>query len=101
MSVTSSASALTNAWGIDLKYEDALGTWHETPEETIRAMLKAMDADSDREPVAESPLLVIKQGERYPLPSRASVVLESGETISPGRRLPPDLPTGYHFLHFD
>jgi 4-alpha-glucanotransferase len=29
------------------------------------------------------------------------VVLESGETISPGRRLPPDLPTGYHFLHFD
>jgi hypothetical protein len=53
MSVTSSASALTNAWGIDLKYEDALGTWHETPEETIRAVLKAMDADSDRQ--AESP----------------------------------------------
>jgi 4-alpha-glucanotransferase len=101
MSVTTSPSALTNPWGIDLRYEDALGAWHETTPDTIQAVLKAMDVDSDREPAAESPLLVVNRGERYPLSSPASIVLESGETLSTGRRLPPDLPTGYHVLHFD
>ncbi len=101
MNITNSEAMLTNAWGIDLRYEDALGAWHETPENTIRAVLKAMDVNSDWQPVPESPLLVVRRGERYPLPSRGSVVLESGETISTGRRLPPDLPTGYHRLHLE
>jgi 4-alpha-glucanotransferase len=101
MRATNSGSALTDDWGIDLRYEDALGTWHETTEETIRAVLKAMDVDSDREPAPESPILVVNRGERYPLPSLASIVLESGETISPRRRLPPDLPAGYHLLCLD
>ena len=102
MSVTNTDSSLANKWGIDLRYEDALGAWHETPEETIRAVLKSMAINSDQEqPLPENPLLVVRRGERYPLPSAASIILESGETISTGRRLPPDLPTGYHTLHFD
>ncbi len=101
MSVTNTESALTNAWGIDLRYEDALGAWHETPTDTIDAVLKAMDIDRDRQPAHEGPVLVVSRGERYPLSSPASIVLESGETMSVGRRLPPDLPTGYHLLQFD
>ena len=36
----------TNDWGIDLNYEDALGEWHDTSEETISAILHAMGADA-------------------------------------------------------
>jgi 4-alpha-glucanotransferase len=103
MSVTNTGSPLTNEWGVDLRYEDALGAWHETPDQTIRAVLDSMGINPHQEPTSlESPLLVVKRGERYLLPSAASrIVLESGETISIGRRLPPDLPTGYHVLHLD
>jgi 4-alpha-glucanotransferase len=101
MSVTNTESPGTNAWGIDLRYEDALGRWHETTDETMRAVLKSMGAHSNQQPVPESPLLVVNRGERYPLPSFGSIVLETGETISTGRRLPPDLPAGYHLLHLD
>ncbi len=101
MSITNKGQGQTNAWGVDLRYEDALGGWHETPEETIRAVLKSMDVDPNQEPVAESPLVVVNRGERYPLPARASIILESGERIPSGRRLPPDLPSGYHLLDLE
>lgn len=32
----------TNSWGVDLNYEDAFGTWHRAPDETIHAVLEAM-----------------------------------------------------------
>lgn len=92
----------TNDWGIDLAYEDAFGKWHDTSEETINAILNAMGADAtSHRPEPDDGLMIIRAGEQRELPSGGTIVLETGETISVSRRLPPDLPTGYHQLQLD
>ncbi len=92
----------TNGWGIDLNYEDALGKWHETSEETVENILRAMEADpKSTGPSDNSAVLVIKQGEERKFSKPGSIVLESGKTVSFSRRLPRDLPLGYHNLAFE
>src|SRR3982750_770455 len=92
----------TNGWGIDLTYEDAFGKCHETSEETISAILKAMGADSSSlGPGPDDCVMIVRAGEQRELPSAGTIVLETGETIAVSRRLPPDLPTGYHQLQLD
>ena len=55
----------TNGWGIDLNYKDALGKWHETPRETITALLQAMEADGDSiSPSQNETVIVIRSGEQ-------------------------------------
>src|SRR5437763_497797 len=91
----------TNNWGIDLTYEDAFGNWHETSEETVRAILKAMGADSSSGPEPDDSVIIVRTGEQRELPSGGTILLETGKTISAPHRLPPDLPTGYHQLQLD
>jgi len=92
----------TNAWGIDLNYEDAFGKWHETDEETINAIRAAMHADaSTSAPPKDDSLIVVKAGEQRQLPGPATIMLESGETRTVKRRLPRNLPAGYHQLEFE
>jgi 4-alpha-glucanotransferase len=46
------------AWGVELGYLDAFGTWQDSPPETVSAILDAMGATSDRppvEPASEAP----------------------------------------------
>ncbi|MBV8863977.1 MAG: 4-alpha-glucanotransferase, partial [Acidobacteriaceae bacterium] len=92
----------TNAWGVDLNYEDAFGKWHEAEEKTIRAVLQAMDAGDQEPPQAEEDSLVmVRKGERRRLERPALITLEEGETVEARRQLPADLPAGYHTLQFD
>lgn len=89
----------TNGWGIDLRYEDAFGNWHDVPRETVDALLSAMGADPESlaAPHDES-VIVIRSGEQREFASGGTIALESGETVTFERRLPADLPTGYHQL---
>ena len=38
------------AWGVELGYLDAFGTWQDAPPDTVAAILEAMGADDDRPP---------------------------------------------------
>jgi 4-alpha-glucanotransferase len=90
----------TNPWGIDLNYEDAFGEWHDTPGETVKAILQAMGADPDAEgPARSDKVLVVKQSEARNLGKSGTIRLETGKTLSFSKQLPPDLPLGYHDLH--
>ncbi len=92
----------TNGWGVDLNYEDAFGNWHETSAETVKAILKAMDADGEAlAPEPDDSVTVVHAGEQRELSSDGTIVLESGETVSFRNRLPSDLPVGYHQLQLD
>ena len=92
----------TSRWGIDLAYEDAFGQWHDTSEETIAAIRKAMGADAaSLDPEPDDCVIIVRTGEQRELPSGGTIMLETGETISVANRLPPDLPTGYHQLQLD
>lgn len=92
----------TNAWGIDLNYEDAFGKWHEPGPKTIDAVLNAMEVSSETDaPEDQNTLLVVGRGERRSLPTPATIQLETGETISASKSLPADLPLGYHRLQWD
>ncbi len=92
----------TNGWGIDLTYEDAFGKWHDTPEETVRAIMRAMGADTTTtEPQQDDSVIILRQGEQRVLSKRAIVKLENGETLQCESRLPAELPTGYHQLQLE
>lgn len=92
----------TNGWGIDLRYEDALKNWHETVPETIQAILTAMGAPSNQDaPEPDHSVLIARVGETLKLPAPGIVTLESGNQLPVTDQLPPDLPTGYHRLHFE
>jgi 4-alpha-glucanotransferase len=92
----------TNNWGIDLNYEDAFGKWHETPPETIGAILAARGAkERELAPLPDNSVIVAHVGEQRKLPANATIVLETGETVSAMSRLSADLPAGYHQLQFE
>ena len=92
----------TNGWGIDLNYEDAMGEWHDTPQETIDALLRAMGAEPDALiPPVNHTVMVVRAGEQLEIPRAAIVTLEDGQSISVTGRLPADLPLGYHWLLFE
>lgn len=99
---TSENTRRTNGWGIDLNYEDALGKWHETPRETIDAILRAMDAEPGSLTAPKDDcVIIVHKGEQRPLAAPATITLETGETLIADARLPADLPTGYHTLRFE
>jgi 4-alpha-glucanotransferase len=92
----------TNEWGIDLTYKDALGEWHETPQETVAALLAAMDAEArGAEKHEDADVVVMQAGKGRRLAGRGTVLLESGERRTVAGMLPGDLPSGYHELQMD
>jgi 4-alpha-glucanotransferase len=84
-------------WGITAGYEDADGVWRPTGEAT-RAALRAAMGDGGAAPPAASRVLVVRAGRVRALPGPADLALEDGSVIRLERRLPPDLPLGYHEL---
>ncbi len=92
----------TNGWGIDLNYRDALGQWHDVSEETVRAILATMDAEpTSLAAFPDDSLIVVCTTQQRELPCPGTIVLETGETISAEKRLPADLPLGYHQMQLD
>lgn len=88
---------VTDAWGIDRKFQDALGRWHDTPAETREAILASMHADPEVPP-PEASVLLVHPGGRVCVVSPGELTVETGETVRVLRELPPDLPFGYHEL---
>jgi 4-alpha-glucanotransferase len=89
----------TDVWGIDDGYEDALGTWRQTPTATRSALLAAMGADpAEPRPPATAPVHVLRSGQTLPLEGPAELRLEDGTVLRVDVALPPDLPLGYHEL---
>src|SRR5437763_13320167 len=92
----------TNAHGIDLAYEDALGNLHETSEKTVAAILEAMGSEADgSEQGKTSGPIIVRQGEEYRLDSPGVIEFESGTSSPVSGSLPRDLPFGYHRLRTD
>ncbi len=53
----------TNAWGIDLSYEDAFNKWHDTPQQTVSAIMRAMAADSGTAaPPQDDSFIIVRLG---------------------------------------
>lgn len=85
-----------NAWGIDEKYRDDSGRWHDVSEETKSRFMSAMGVDSDSPPAPA--LMVVRQGTEKPISESSSVRLEDGTILRAQNKLPPDTPAGYHAI---
>jgi 4-alpha-glucanotransferase len=77
--------------GIQRHYVDALGRRHHPPASTVATIEAAMDAAA----TANADVIVVRGGER-PSIGPAEVQLEDGTARVVDRRLPPDVPHGYH-----
>ena len=84
------------AWGVAPGYVDAREEWKESPTETVAAILDAMGAEDDAPP--ESPVVVVRRGERADLGDAVEVHFEDGGSARVDGALPPDAPFGYHRL---
>ena len=87
-----------NQWGIESGFEDALGQWQDTPEKVRRAIHSAMGADPKEPAPLDYPVRVIHPGDDVSVPLPADLTLEDGPAIRVHKKLPPDLPLGYHVL---
>lgn len=85
-----------NAWGIDERYRDESGHWHDVSEETKLKFMSAMEAKADAPP--DPPLSVVRQGTERLIPELSDLQLEDGTRVPGVNKLPPDLPLGYHSL---
>src|SRR6266545_4167493 len=92
--------------GVATGFVDAAGRRRRVSDATLEAVLGAMGADPARPPDPRPPVVVVRQGPSRRRPPRplgellggehVSVALESGEERPAPRRLPGDLPLGYH-----
>jgi len=88
-----------SAWGIEDGYWDALGRWHDVPEESLDLIARSMGASDDQpRPNEGRPLWCVRAGHAEFLRSPADIVLEEGTVLRGVDALPPDLPIGYHEL---
>jgi 4-alpha-glucanotransferase len=83
-------------WGVQERWQDAKGTWHEVGSDTVRRVLGAMGTDGEGTPPPGSTLFV--RGRPVPLDAPADLTTEGGEVLRIEGPLPPDLPFGYHTL---
>ena len=116
---------MTDQWGIDDRYFDALGVEHVTSRETHAALLAAMglrpspparrrprrpktgSARAARRTARACPPIdddvhgrvkVVRAGESPFIAAPGRLTLEDGTVLGVERALPPDLPIGYHRL---
>ncbi|MEA2645385.1 MAG: 4-alpha-glucanotransferase, partial [Chloroflexota bacterium] len=81
------------AWGVELEFTDAAGRRRRPSATAVRRALELMGAGAPAPPPA--PIAFVRPGGPTPA-GLARVRLEGGGEVAPGRRLPPDLPLGYH-----
>ena len=80
------------------RYQRADGRWVDAPEETVDAILAAMEASGERPPDADG-VRVVHAGEQVDVGGPVRLTTEDGGELDLGDgRLPPDLPLGYHTL---
>jgi 4-alpha-glucanotransferase len=91
------APAHSDPAGIVKRYKDALGNWRLTPKDTCAALLEAMGKPEVEE---DTPLLVVRRGQRKRLKAPAEIIFEDSGTLKVVTTLPKDLPLGYHSLRY-
>ena len=91
------SAVTTDRWGIDEGYEDAHGEWRATSDATRDALHAAMGVDGESAPDPDA-VRVIVRGEPLSLDERAELALEDGAVLPLDRKLPHDVPLGYHDL---
>jgi len=84
------------AWGIDEKYRDDSGSWHDVSPETKDKFLRVMGATDDGPP--DAALKVIRQGTDNEFLEFSEILLEDGTRLRGANQLPSDLPLGYHVI---
>ncbi len=77
-------------------YRDANGAYRRTHPEAARAVVEALGGTPPA--AGGSRTMFVRPGERRAVPGGAELRLEDGTTFTVDRRLPPDLPLGYHEL---
>jgi 4-alpha-glucanotransferase len=85
-----------SAWGIDEKYRDDSGRWHEVSDATKNKFLTVMQATQDGP--ADPALLVVRQDAEVNIPESCELQLEDGTRLRATGKLPRDLPLGYHSI---
>ena len=84
-------------WGVQERWQDAQGKWHESSADTIACVLAAMRTDGEGAPPPGRTLFV-RPGAPGELDGPADLLLENGERVRVEGRLPAELPLGYHSL---
>ena len=85
-------------WGIQERWCDAAGNWHDVSAETVARVLAAMSAgDGSASPPAGRTLFV-RRGQPVEVYGPSLLTTEDGEEIRVDGGLPPDLAFGYHTL---
>jgi 4-alpha-glucanotransferase len=84
-------------WGVQERWQDAQGKWHDVSPETVAVVLDAMGTDGEGSP-PPGPTLFVRPGAPIPLDGAADLLTEGGETLRMEGPLPTDLPFGYHTL---
>jgi 4-alpha-glucanotransferase len=86
----------SSAWGIEERYRDDSGQWHEVSEATKTRFLTAMQAT--QEGPGDAALMVVRQGSDVNVSEPCELQLEDGTRLQTSGKLPPDLPLGYHSM---
>jgi len=84
-------------WGVQERWQDAQGKWHEVSAGTVARVLAAMGADGDASP-PPGPTVFVSPGRPAPVHGPADLHLENGEVVRIEGPLPAELPYGYHAL---
>ena len=93
----SRSSSRASVWGVQERYKDYLGKYHDISESSIERVIDIMSKGEDAPP-RQSPVHVVLQGSGADIGPPSVIVLEdSGEIASDGR-LPDETPLGYHVL---
>ncbi|MGH9263405.1 MAG: 4-alpha-glucanotransferase [Acidimicrobiales bacterium] len=83
-------------WGIQERWQDAAGTWHEVSDQTAASVLEAMGTDGQGSPPAGNVRFVRPGQPATEVDGPADLFLEDGEVQRVDGALPADLPLGYH-----
>jgi 4-alpha-glucanotransferase len=84
-------------WGVQERWQDALGNQHDVSPETVELVLSAMGTDGGGPPPPGRTLFVPPSG-GLPVGGRAELTTEEGEVVPVDGVLPAGLPFGYHVL---
>jgi 4-alpha-glucanotransferase len=85
-----------SAWGIDEKYRDDSGHWHDVSDATKNNFLAVMQAT--QEGPADPALMVVRQGSEVNIQDSCELQLEDGSRSRVTGKLLRDLPLGYHSI---
>ena len=85
--------------GVEPFYWDVEGGYHDTPEQTLRAVVDVLEADADPGTSRRLPPVIVGWPGRIDTAGEVSLELADGTEIAvPAGELPPDLPYGCHEL---